>query len=258
MPRILFVKECPYLDRMAAAGAEAVSLGGAPRPRRGAGPRTPRSCSRATSRNKCCARGRRMKSRRRRARGRRGRRRPAARGEPQPRRRQGNAGGELRGVCAGGAGRLTAPPASGYDAPTLTGGPTMTTTVTEPQAQAEVAWRDDSRDEMWHGRLVMSPQRKHGTPPLPGRNHGGGCSPPSRGRPGVGVYTDYNLSDRVEGWAKNFRLPDVGVYLAGNPAIDHGTHMQGGPDLGRRGCQRGPRTRTPSSTSTPWSTPARC
>ncbi len=44
-------------------------------------------------------------------------------------------------------------------------------------------------------------------------------------------YPGANLSDRVAGWAQNYRCPDVLVYLASNPAVDHGTHWVGGPDL---------------------------
>lgn len=40
-----------------------------------------------------------------------------------------------------------------------------------------------------------------------------------------------NLSDRATGWVQNYRCPDVLVYLAGNAAVDHGTHWVGGPDF---------------------------
>ncbi len=48
---------------------------------------------------------------------------------------------------------------------------------------------------------------------------------PHKIRPGV------NVSDRAEGWDKNFRAPDVVAFLAGNPAINCGTHWCGGPDF---------------------------
>ena len=44
-------------------------------------------------------------------------------------------------------------------------------------------------------------------------------------RPGV------NVSDRVDDWRENYRCPDVVVYLAENPAEDHGAFWYGGPDL---------------------------
>jgi Uma2 family endonuclease len=41
-----------------------------------------------------------------------------------------------------------------------------------------------------------------------------------------------NVSNYAKGWRKrNYRCPDAVVYLAGNPAVDHGGHWQGGPDL---------------------------
>lgn len=46
------------------------------------------------------------------------------------------------------------------------------------------------------------------------------------------VLPGANVSDRGADWIKkNYRCPDVVVYLAGNPAIDHGAHWQGGPDV---------------------------
>ncbi len=40
-----------------------------------------------------------------------------------------------------------------------------------------------------------------------------------------------NVSDRGTGWLTNYRCPDVIVYLHTNPAINHGTHWEGGPDF---------------------------
>jgi Uma2 family endonuclease len=45
------------------------------------------------------------------------------------------------------------------------------------------------------------------------------------------VLPGINVSDRKEGWKKNFRVPDVTVFLNGNPAEDCDTHWFGGPDL---------------------------
>ena len=50
--------------------------------------------------------------------------------------------------------------------------------------------------------------------------------------PGMGiVYDGVNVSDREEGWRLNYRVPDAGVFLRGNPAKDCGTHWCGGPDF---------------------------
>ena len=50
--------------------------------------------------------------------------------------------------------------------------------------------------------------------------------------PGHGVVASAaNVTDRGEGWTKNYRIPDAVAYLVTSPAIDHGTHYQGGPDF---------------------------
>lgn len=45
------------------------------------------------------------------------------------------------------------------------------------------------------------------------------------------VFSGVGVSDRKENWKKNFRVPDVSVFLNGNPAEDCETHWFGGPDL---------------------------
>src|SRR4051812_34387745 len=50
--------------------------------------------------------------------------------------------------------------------------------------------------------------------------------------PGLGkVYQGINVSDRADDWAKNYRCPDVAVYLSGNPAVAKGAYWLGGPDF---------------------------
>ena len=85
-------------------------------------------------------------------------------------------------------------------------------------------------DEVWEGMLVV--------PPLPNDEHQdlqGTLYAPlleviqmaglGKVRPGV------NVTDRHSNWKENFRGPDVVVYLNSNPAINHGTHWEGGPDF---------------------------
>jgi hypothetical protein len=63
-------------------------------------------------------------------------------------------------------------------------------------------------------------------------------------RPGLGTVTQaVNVSDRADGWDKNYRAPDFLVYLTGNPAVNHGTHWQGGPDFLVEVLSRGERPR---------------
>ena len=52
-----------------------------------------------------------------------------------------------------------------------------------------------------------------------------------------------NISDRPERWTKNFRCPDVAVFLPGNPAEDRATHWLGGPDFAVEVVSRGDRSR---------------
>ncbi len=45
------------------------------------------------------------------------------------------------------------------------------------------------------------------------------------------VHAGANVSDRETDWTKNYRCPDILVFLNNNPAEDRGTHWFGGPDL---------------------------
>lgn len=58
-----------------------------------------------------------------------------------------------------------------------------------------------------------------------------------------GVYSGANISDRKKGWKKNYRCPDVAVYLRGNPAEDCGRFWFGGPDFAVEIVSPGDRTR---------------
>jgi Uma2 family endonuclease len=51
-------------------------------------------------------------------------------------------------------------------------------------------------------------------------------------REGLGrVYPGVNVSDQPVRWRKNYRCPDVAVFLDGNAAEDRGAYWLGGPDL---------------------------
>lgn len=103
--------------------------------------------------------------------------------------------------------------------------------VDEQKYRAEHDANGDNRfDEVWEGTLVV--------PPAPNTEH---FRIASRLNTAVSAVIDWdrgdqctpggNLSDRTDGWTQNFRCPDLLVYLAGNPAVDHGTHWEGGPDF---------------------------
>jgi Uma2 family endonuclease len=88
----------------------------------------------------------------------------------------------------------------------------------------------DFRDEVWDGVYVMSPEADNehqwiGTRLATVFDH-------AIGGPPLGlVYAGISVTDRPVNWQKNYRVPDVAVFLPGNPAEDRGTHWFGGPDF---------------------------
>src|SRR5687767_13719527 len=109
----------------------------------------------------------------------------------------------------------------------------MTVMVCDPrESERLIAERQalglDRYDEVWEGVYVM--------PPLADNEHQSLSTRigavmnqvvpwPDAGEVCVGV----NVSDRIEYWRFNYRIPDVAVFLRGNPAINCGTHWCGGP-----------------------------
>ena len=86
----------------------------------------------------------------------------------------------------------------------------------------------DHYDEVWNGVYVM--------PPIPNNEHqaiafreGNILADVVSAEEGS-IFLGVNVSDRVKGWKKNFRVPDVALFLVANPAQDCGTHWCGGPD----------------------------
>ena len=111
----------------------------------------------------------------------------------------------------------------------------MSVLILDPALAQE--FREDRRtrqldrwDEVWDGVLVVpaAPNNEHQrlvqrlSIPLSGIIDWDG---------GEQVQPGANVSDREEGWTKNYRIPDLLVFLAGNSAKDCGTHWCGGPDL---------------------------
>ncbi len=85
-------------------------------------------------------------------------------------------------------------------------------------------------DEVWDGVYVMSP--------LPNIEHQLFVNRLERvfiavvDEPaGDMVLPGVNVSERVEGWEKNYRAPDVAVILHDNPGRHCDTHWCGGPDF---------------------------
>jgi Uma2 family endonuclease len=88
----------------------------------------------------------------------------------------------------------------------------------------------DRFDEVWNGVYVMAP--------IANNDHqylalqlclaiAGVVKMPDEGL----VFAGVNVSDREDDWTKNYRCPDVAVFLKGNPAQDRDTHWFGGPDF---------------------------
>jgi Uma2 family endonuclease len=111
----------------------------------------------------------------------------------------------------------------------------MATMVLDPYVEEQIlverAASDGHRhDEVWEGVYIMTP--------LPNSDHQdivGELDSILRRlirRPRLGhVFPGVNLSDRNEGWEKNFREPDVAVFLHDGKAVNHGTHWQGPADF---------------------------
>ena len=91
----------------------------------------------------------------------------------------------------------------------------------------------DLYDEVWDGRDILMP--------LPGSRHqryvNGLATDLTvflRGHlpdGGFDVFPGVNVTDREDDWTKNYRCPDVAVFLPDNPAEDRGSHHFGGPDI---------------------------
>jgi Uma2 family endonuclease len=87
----------------------------------------------------------------------------------------------------------------------------------------------DRWDEVWEGTYMMAP--------LPNNEHQevvGGFVELLRevlGGERKSVYPGANVSDREQGWERNYRCPDVAVFLANTAARNCNTHWYGGPDF---------------------------
>src|SRR5262249_49894964 len=88
----------------------------------------------------------------------------------------------------------------------------------------------DRFDEVWDGVYYLMPD-----PDIEHQDVGTGLAAILRVTidwAGLGkVYQGVNVTDREDDWTKNYRCPDVAVYLPGNPARPLDTHWLGGPDF---------------------------
>lgn len=99
----------------------------------------------------------------------------------------------------------------------------------------------DRYDEVWDGVYVMSPladnTHQEIATLLAATLLQAGLPPESV------VLAGTNVSDRVEGWKKNYRCPDVAVFLPGTRAVNHETFWHGGPDFAVEVRSKGDRSR---------------
>lgn len=100
----------------------------------------------------------------------------------------------------------------------------------------------DRFDEVWDGVYVMSPIADNIHQKL-----AGGLTTAFNlllaGQDEFEVQPGANVSDRPDDWTKNYRCPDVLVFMAGNPAEDRETHWFGGPDFAVEILSKGDRSR---------------
>ncbi len=100
----------------------------------------------------------------------------------------------------------------------------------------------DRYDEVWDGVYVMSPLANFEHQGLATRLAAAfiNALPVNAKRR---ISAGANVSDRAEGWTKNYRVPDVVIYLPDNPAIFHEAYAQGGPDFAVEVISKGDRSR---------------
>ncbi len=88
----------------------------------------------------------------------------------------------------------------------------------------------DRFDEVWDGVYIMSPLADVDHQ-FVGSKFVSGIDQSLDKVAGARVFGGVNVSDRIEKWTKNFRCPDVAVFLPGNPAKRQPVHYCGGPDF---------------------------
>ena len=122
----------------------------------------------------------------------------------------------------------------------------MTLLVCDPSlAHSLIAQRQngglDRFDEVWNGVYVMSP--------IADNEHQSLATKLSTVLTMLIDFRDLgqtvagaNVSDRPEDWTKNYRVPDVLVFLKGSEARNLHTHWFGGPDFAVEIVSRGDRT----------------
>ena len=100
----------------------------------------------------------------------------------------------------------------------------------------------DRFDEVWDGVYVMAPLADNEHQSL-GLDLAIAFKDALDSVARVNVFAGCNVSDQPKRWKRNYRCPDVAVFLPGNPAEDRKTHWYGGPDFAVEVISRFDRTR---------------
>lgn len=123
----------------------------------------------------------------------------------------------------------------------------MSVLVLNPEVAARVlaereAGGASTPDEVWDGVTVIMPDADIEHDDIAGFFYRTFWSV-FGGNPANRVHFRVNLSDRVAGWRKNYRIPDTMVFLDGNPVRSYRTHYVGGPDIALEVVSPGDRSR---------------
>jgi Uma2 family endonuclease len=103
-------------------------------------------------------------------------------------------------------------------------------TTIEEIRSSRAATGADHHDEVWEGFYIVSPSPNDEHQDIVGTCYlalMGAIGLPKLGRVRPGV----NVSDRDLDWTKNYRVPDVAVFLDGTTAINRNSYWLGGPDF---------------------------
>jgi Uma2 family endonuclease len=88
----------------------------------------------------------------------------------------------------------------------------------------------DRFDEVWNGVYVMAPIADNEHQSLGLELAIAFKNALDVVEPGM-IFAGCNVSDQPERWKRNFRCPDVAIFLPDNQAEDRKTHWYGGPDF---------------------------
>jgi Uma2 family endonuclease len=100
----------------------------------------------------------------------------------------------------------------------------------------------DRFDEVWDGVYVMAPLADNEHQRL-GLKLAIGLTDALGSSDTIQIFAGCNVSDQPTRWKRNYRCPDLAIFLPGNAAIDRKTHWYGGPDFAIKVMSRFDRSR---------------